>query len=142
MRRYCTLLPFRAPWKRYIASFQLLTIGGGKCYDFGAFDLHHYEYNMWPINLFAGWGHEIEAAKPIGSRDEDHLSGHYPKAIKKRMTIILATLMVDCVALGSALAAHLHYAWQPEVGEITDVLDRYKALVVEKLGADLLPYDE
>ena len=50
-------------------------------------------------------------------------------------------LMVDCVALGSALAAHFHYSWQLEIREITDVLDRYKALVIEKVGADLLQYD-
>lgn len=49
--------------------------------------------------------------------------------------------MIDCVALGSALAAHFHYAWQSEIRHITDVLDRYKALVIEKVGGDLLPYD-
>ena len=50
-------------------------------------------------------------------------------------------LIVDCVAVGSALVAHLAYYWQAKVLEQTDVLDRYKSLVIEKVGGDLLLYD-
>jgi hypothetical protein len=49
---------------------------------------------------------------------------------------------VDCVALGSALVAHLSYYWQSEVADRTDVLDRYKALALEKFGNDFLLYDD
>ena len=48
--------------------------------------------------------------------------------------------MVDCVAVGSALVAHFSYYWQVEIGERTDVLDRYKALVTDRVGIDLLMY--
>lgn len=49
-------------------------------------------------------------------------------------------LMVDCVAVGSALVAHFSYYWQNEIGNRTDVLDRYKALVIDRAGSDLLQY--
>lgn len=50
-------------------------------------------------------------------------------------------LISDCVAIGSALASHLSYYWQSNVVNSTDVLDRYKALVIDRAGADLLNYD-
>lgn len=37
--------------------------------------------------------------------------------------------------------AHLGYYTQAEIYWRTDVLDRYKALVIEKIGGDLLLYD-
>lgn len=43
--------------------------------------------------------------------------------------------------MGSALAAHLSYYWQSHVVNATDVLDRYKALVIDRVGGDLLLYD-
>ena len=49
-------------------------------------------------------------------------------------------LTVDCVAVGSALVAHFSYYWQNEIGDRTDVLDRYKALVIDRVGSDLLQY--
>ena len=49
-------------------------------------------------------------------------------------------LIIDCVAVGSALVAHFSYYWQNEIRNRTDVLDRYKALVIDRLGSDLLPY--
>ena len=104
------------------------------------YDLHYAEYGPWPINLFAGWGHEINLARPIGKYDEDQLSKYLPRQTGKRITCVRYRLILDCVALGSALAAHFHYAWQPELPDVTDILDRYKALVIEKIGPDLLSY--
>jgi len=49
-------------------------------------------------------------------------------------------MTVDCVAVGSALVAHFSYYWQAEIVNRTDVLDRYKALVIDRVGSDLLPY--
>ena len=68
---------------------KMFTADGGKCYDFGIYDLHHYAYDLWPINLFAAWGHELIAAGPIPSFDEDFLTSHYPKRIKKRIVAVL-----------------------------------------------------
>jgi len=48
---------------------------------------------------------------------------------------------LDCAALGSALVAHLSYYWQADLVNRTDVLDRYKALVIDRVGGDLLLYD-
>jgi hypothetical protein len=48
---------------------------------------------------------------------------------------------LDCVAVGSALTSHLSYYWQSDVVNATDVLDRYKALVIDRVGGDLLMYD-
>lgn len=52
----------------------------------------------------------------------------------------MTDLFADCVAVGSALVAHLSYYWQKEVLALTDVLDRYKALVIDRVGDDLLLY--
>ena len=45
------------------------------------------------------------------------------------------------MAVGSALTAHLSYYWQGYLVNGTDVLDRYKALVIDRVGGDLLVYD-
>ena len=50
-------------------------------------------------------------------------------------------IFLDCVAVGSALVSHLSYYWQGNVVNSTDVLDRYKALVMDRVGGDLLVYD-
>jgi hypothetical protein len=113
-------------------------------YDFGVWDIHGLAYDRWSVNFFAAWGHEIISARPIPEDDEQHLSATYPKSIKKRIPHhpFLAELTgLDCVALGSALAAHLSYYWQKDVVNRTDVLDRYKALVIDRIGSDLLLYD-
>jgi hypothetical protein len=47
----------------------------------------------------------------------------------------------DCVAVGSALASHFSYYWQNQVGNFTDIRERYRALVVDRLGGDLIEYD-
>jgi hypothetical protein len=130
---------YRLEQSTILFSTQLI-IDNGKSYDFGVYDLHYAEYNTWPINLFVGWGHEINSARPIGKRDEDQLSRDYPRQIGKRITCVRYRLILDCVALGGALAAHFQYAWQPGLLDVTDVLDRYKALVIEKMGPDLLSY--
>jgi hypothetical protein len=49
--------------------------------------------------------------------------------------------MKDCVAVGSAMVSHLAYYWQGEMVNQTDVLDRYRALVVDKIGSDLIVYE-
>lgn len=66
-----------------------VVIGSEKCYDFGVFDLHHYDYGLWPINLIAAWGSDIIEARPIPPRDEDYLSGDYPKRIRKRIVCFI-----------------------------------------------------
>lgn len=71
----------------------MFTVDGGKCYDFGTFDLHHYDYDFWPINIFAAWGHDLIAAQPIPPGDEDFLSGHYPRQMKKRIINCITMLM-------------------------------------------------
>ena len=141
MCSYCALfflLPAGAKYNPVLPP--QLIIDNGKSYDFGVYDLNYAAYDPWPINLFAGWGHEINSARPIGKYDEDQLSKDLPRQIGKRITCVRYRLILDCVALGSALAAHFHYAWQPELPDVTDVLDRYKALVIEKIGPDLLSY--
>ena len=130
---------YRLEQSTILFSTQLI-IDNAKSYDFGVYDLHYAEYDPWPINLFAGWGHELTAARPIGKYDEDRLSMEYPRQIGKRMSCMRYLLILDCVAIGSALAAHYHYAWQSELAGVTDVLDRYRALVIEKIGSDLLLY--
>ena len=50
-------------------------------------------------------------------------------------------LTVDCVAVGSALAAHLSYFWQAELVNLTDCRERYRAIVIERFGGDLLGYN-
>jgi hypothetical protein len=39
------------------------------------------------------------------------------------------------------MAAHLAYYWQAEMLNYTDVLDRYRSLVIDKVGSDLLVYE-
>ena len=94
------------------------------------------------MNFFVAWGHEIIAARPFPPDDEQHLSVDVPKSIRKRNLPALygLRLTIDCVVVGSALVAHLSYYWQSDVVTLTDVLDRYKALVVDKIGNDLLSY--
>jgi hypothetical protein len=50
-------------------------------------------------------------------------------------------MTIDSVAVGSALVAHLSYFWQADLISRTDVLDRYKSLVMDTVGRDLLVYD-
>src|SRR5271156_4159440 len=109
-------------------------------YDFGVVDFHAVNYDPWSMNFFAAWGHEIIAARPIPEDDEIHLTADYPASVRKRDLTSNLSLMVDCVAVGSALVAHLSYSWQEEVVDRTDVFDRYKALVVDTFGNDLLTY--
>lgn len=114
-----------------------------KAYDFGVWDIHGIAYDRWSINFFVTWGRDIIAARPIAKDDEQHLSSNYPKSIRKRTRPSCPgqnTDAVDCVAVGSALAAHFSYYWQNEVGNRTDVLDRYKALVIDRVGNDLLQF--
>jgi hypothetical protein len=64
----------------------------------------------------------------------------HPQPPPHRLCVLCQRLMVDCVAVGSALVAHFSYYWQNEIGNRTDVLDRYKALVIDRAGSDLLQY--
>src|SRR5271169_6759147 len=48
---------------------------------------------------------------------------------------------LDCVAVGSALAAHFSYYWQRDIAIRTDVLDRYRAIVQDRLDGNLIMYE-
>ena len=117
-----------------------MILDNAKIYDFGVWDFHGIAYDRWSINFFAAYGHEIISARPIPEDDEQHLSSNYPKSIRKRTLPSLTTLTIDCVSIGSALVSHFSYYWQQEIGDRTDVLDRYKALVMDRVGHDLLQY--
>lgn len=54
---------------------------------------------------------------------------------------LMLVLTIDCVAVGSALVSHFSYYWQSQVEILTDVLDRYKALVIDRVDGDLILYD-
>ena len=113
-----------------------------RIYDFGVWDFHGLAYDRWSINFFAAWGHEIIAARPVPEDDEQHFSANHPKYLRKRFRLPdVLVLIVDCVAVGSALVSHFSYYWQSQVEGLTDVLDRYKALVIDRLDGDLILYD-
>src|SRR5271170_65872 len=141
------ITPYYIIWRTVLsthAGVGVLIVDSEKAYDFGVWDIHGVAYHRWSINFFVTWGRDIIAARPIAKDDEQHLSSDYPKSIRKRTPPILPRcalgqrLMVDCVAVGSALVAHFSYYWQNEIGNRTDVLDRYKALVIDRVGSDLL----
>jgi hypothetical protein len=92
------------------------------------------------VNFFVAWGHEIIAARPFPEDDEKHLSVTYPQSIRKRISWL--EVDVDCVAVGSAIASHLAYYWQQEMLDQTDVRDRYRAIVMDKVGSDILLYED
>src|SRR5579862_1960720 len=57
------------------------------------------------------------------------------------VTLVSIVLITDCVAVGSALVSHFSYYWQNQVGNYTDIRDRYRALAADRLGGDFIMYD-
>ena len=50
-------------------------------------------------------------------------------------------LIADCVAVGSALVSHFSYYWQSQILNRSDVLDRYRAVVIDQIDDNLIMYD-
>lgn len=88
------------------------------------FDTWDFQYQRMGIQLIAMMGEDINAAKPIGSDDEQQFSCVMPHKLGRH-----------AVADGRGVAAHYGFGSQRRGMDQTDVLDRYRSFARENICA-------
>ena len=86
----------------------------------GGEQLYDTQYKRYNLNFMAIWGHDVEAALPMGGDDEQELTVTMPKRVKRPFVIDTR-----------AIVSHFSFYPQHDGMKETDLLDRYRAYANE-----------